>query len=107
MYLGKILEVAQTEELFSQPRHPYTEALISAIPIPDPHLRDEQRQILLTGEIPSARKPPPGCPFHPRCRYAEQNCSTDLPPLRDLDDGHRHFTACHYPDRVEFGLPQD
>ncbi len=107
MYLGKIVEVAQTEDLFSRPRHPYTEALISAIPIPDPRLRDEQRHIILTGEIPSARKPPPGCPFHPRCQYAEENCATDLAPLRMLDDGRRHLVACHYPDRVQFGLPLD
>ena len=103
MYLGKIVELAETEELFARPRHPYTEALLSAIPIPDPRLRGQRQQIILKGEIPSARKPPPGCPFHPRCRYAEARCSTDVPPLGALNDG-QHLVACHFPERVQAGL---
>jgi peptide/nickel transport system ATP-binding protein len=104
MYLGKIVELAVTEHLFTQPKHPYTEALLSAIPIPDPRLRDKRQQIILTGEIPSARNPPPGCPFHPRCRYAEERCSIDMPSLREVNGSH-HLTACHFPDRVQAGLP--
>ncbi len=99
MYLGKIVEVAATGALFAQPRHPYTEALLSAIAIPDPRLRDVRQRIILTGEIPSPRNPPPGCPFHPRCRYAESRCSTESPELRSAS-GAGHFSACHFPERV-------
>jgi peptide/nickel transport system ATP-binding protein len=104
MYLGKIVELAATDSLFTRPRHPYTEALLSAIPIPDPTLRDKRQQIILQGEIPSARKPPPGCPFHPRCRYAEQQCRTEVPPWREVN-GSQHLSACHFPERVKAGLP--
>ncbi len=103
MYLGKILELAITEDLFTRPRHPYTEALMSAIPIPDPRLRDKRGHIILEGEIPSARNPPPGCPFHPRCRYVEERCRAEVPPLRELNGG-QHLTACHFPERVQFRL---
>jgi len=106
MYLGKILELANTQELFTHPRHPYTEALMSAIPIPDPRLRDKRGHIILEGEIPSARKPPPGCPFHPRCRYVQERCRAEVPPLRELD-GSQRLTACHFPEQVQFGLSQD
>lgn len=106
MYLGKIVEIAETEALFTAPKHPYTEALMSAIPVPDPHLRDTRQHIVLTGEIPSARKPPPGCPFHPRCRYAEERCAAEVPPLRGIS-GSQRLTACHLPERVESGLPAD
>jgi len=100
MYLGRVVELASTEDLFTQPRHPYTEALMSAIPVPDPRLRDKRQQIVLKGEIPSARKPPPGCRFHPRCRYAEERCATDVPPLQALDSAAEHLVACHYPEKV-------
>lgn len=103
MYLGKIVEVAQTEELFTHPKHPYTEALISAVPIPDPRLREQRQHIILEGEIPSARTPPPGCPFHPRCRYAEQRCTTDVPALREVQQSG-HLSACHFPERVQMQL---
>ena len=103
MYLGKILELAGTQDLFTRPRHPYTEALMSAIPIPDPRLRDRSGHIILEGEIPSARNPPPGCPFHPRCRYVEDRCRTVAPLLRELKEGQR-LAACHFPARVQFGL---
>ena len=102
MYLGKIVEVARTEDLFTQPKHPYTEALTSAIPIPDPRLREQRAHIVLQGEIPSARKPPPGCPFHPRCRYAEERCSIEVPLLREIA-GPGHLTACFFPERVQIG----
>ena len=92
MYVGKIVEQAETEELFLNPRHPYTEALLSAIPKPDPDaLLDE---ITLEGEVPSPANPPPGCYFHPRCQYAQQICQEEIPPL--LEVGPDHFAACHF-----------
>ncbi len=106
MYLGKIVELAEAEYLFTQPRHPYTEALMSAIPIPDPRLRDKIQHIILEGEIPSARNPPPGCPFHPRCRYAEERCIAEVPRLRE-ENGSQRLTACHFPERVQFRLSWD
>lgn len=106
MYLGKILELAPTEELFAHPRHPYTEALMSAIPIPDPRQRDRRQQIILEGEIPSARRPPPGCTFHPRCRYAEAKCAREEPALRVVA-GAEHRAACFFPERVQSQAPWD
>jgi peptide/nickel transport system ATP-binding protein len=103
MYLGKVVELAETETLFAQPRHPYTEALMSAIPLPDPRLRGKRERILLTGEIPSPRNPPPGCPFHPRCHYAQERCSTETPPLQAIGETE-HLTACYFPDKVRVGL---
>jgi oligopeptide/dipeptide ABC transporter ATP-binding protein len=90
MYLGKIIEAAETEDLFLRPRHPYTEALLSAVPVPDP--RYKVRRIPLKGEIPSPINPPSGCRFHPRCPYAGSICRTDPPALQDLGDGH--YAAC-------------
>jgi peptide/nickel transport system ATP-binding protein len=103
MYLGKIVELAETLALFARPRHPYTEALMSAIPLPDPRLRGKRERILLTGEIPSPRTPPPGCPFHPRCRYAQERCSTEIPRLQAAE-GTEHLTACYFPEKVRVGL---
>lgn len=103
MYLGKIVELAETEALFTHPKHPYTEALMSAIAVPNPRLRDRRQRIVLEGEIPSPRNPPPGCAFHPRCRYAEGRCSTEAPSLREIDSD-RHLTACHFPERVQTRL---
>jgi oligopeptide/dipeptide ABC transporter ATP-binding protein len=104
MYLGKIVELAATESLFHHPRHPYTEALMSAIPLPDPRLRGRRERIILEGEIPSPRHPPPGCPFHPRCQYAREECRREAPPLRAIE-GTDHLTACYYPEEVRVGLP--
>lgn len=92
MYVGKIVELADTDDLFARPRHPYTEALMSAVPPPDPTLPDET--IILPGEIASPASPPSGCYFHPRCRYARDICKTDAPPL--VEAAHRHWTACHF-----------
>lgn len=103
MYLGKVMELAPTDELFRAPKHPYTEALMSAIAIPDPGLRDKRRRIILPGEIPSPRNPPPGCPFHPRCLYAEEMCAREAPALRELN-GAGHLSACHFPERVRGGV---
>ncbi|MFM9278852.1 ABC transporter ATP-binding protein [Paenibacillus jiagnxiensis] len=93
MYLGKIVELAGRDELFANPRHPYTEALLEAVPVPDPTLRRER--ILLTGEIPGPSNPPSGCVFHPRCPYAQEICRTQAPLL--TEHGAGHFAACHFP----------
>jgi peptide/nickel transport system ATP-binding protein/oligopeptide transport system ATP-binding protein len=90
MYLGKIVETATTDELFRRPRHPYTRALLSAVPLPDPTAVRERA--LLEGDIPSAMNPPPGCRFHTRCRFARESCRRDEPELPD--DGSGHATAC-------------
>jgi len=92
MYVGRLVELAQTEELFSSPRHPYTEALMSAVPRADP--RNRSHRILLQGDIPNPSNPPSGCYFHPRCRYAKEICSREAPQLLDL--GNEHFSACHF-----------
>jgi len=98
MYLGKIVEVSPAEELYRRPIHPYTEALLSAVPIPDPELASQRERIVLEGDVPSPITPPSGCRFHPRCRYATEICATDDPPLIDHGDGH--VAACHHPLNV-------
>ena len=96
MYLGKIAELCPTEELFTKPKHPYTEALMSAVPVPDPDWNVER--ILLEGDVPSPVAPPPGCYFHPRCQYAKDICKTEAPAYRDLGD--QHFVTCHFADSL-------
>jgi len=96
MYVGKIVETAPTEELFSLPKHPYTEALLSAVPVPDPRVKSEE--ILLAGDVPSPSNPPPGCYFHPRCRYAEALCSQEEPALQEVSPNH--YVACHFADKL-------
>jgi oligopeptide/dipeptide ABC transporter ATP-binding protein len=91
MYLGRIVELADSETLVRSPRHPYTQALLSAVPVVDPASR--RRRILLPGEVPSPIHPPPGCPFHPRCPVAEAACRTEVPGLRELRAGQE--AACH------------
>ncbi len=98
MYLGQIGELAPSEELWSHPRHPYTDALLSAVPIPDPDRSAERERIILVGDVPSPVAPPSGCRFHPRCPKAAPNCVTDVPVLQPrLADGPAHLAACHYP----------
>ncbi len=96
MYLGRIVELAPAAELYLRPRHPYTEALLNAVPVPDPAAR--RRHKLLKGEIPSPIHPPPGCHFHPRCPYARDICSSQSPEL--LDQGAGHLAACHFSSEV-------
>jgi oligopeptide transport system ATP-binding protein len=96
MYLGKIVEISPGEELYKRPIHPYTEALLSAVPIPDPDLSAERQQIVLEGDVPSPITPPSGCRFHPRCRYATEICTQQEPPLAEHGTGG-HLAACHHP----------
>lgn len=93
MYVGKLVEMAETEELYLNPRHPYTEALMSAVPKPDPRLNNVGKEILLEGDVADPSNPPSGCYFHPRCQYAIDRCSTEEPQLRDFNKGH--LVACH------------
>jgi peptide/nickel transport system ATP-binding protein len=99
MYLGKLVEVSPAEELYQRPIMPYTEALLSAVPIPDPDLARQRERIVLEGDVPSPINPPSGCRFHPRCRYATQVCSEIEPPLTDYGNGH--LAACHHPLNVD------
>jgi oligopeptide transport system ATP-binding protein len=99
MYLGKLVEVSPAEELYQRPIMPYTEALLSAVPIPDPDLSDQRERIVLEGDVPSPIDPPSGCRFHPRCRYMTQVCREVEPPLVDYGDGH--LAACHHPLNVD------
>jgi len=93
MYLGRIVEIATRDQLYKEPLHPYTQALMAAVPIPDPVLEATRPQQIITGEVPSALRPPPGCRFHPRCLHAMDTCKTQDPPLRDLGGGRA--VACH------------
>ena len=99
MYLGKLVEVSPAEELYTRPIMPYTEALLSAVPIPDPDLSEQRQRIVLEGDVPSPISPPSGCRFHPRCRYATDICSKVEPPL--VDYGNEHLAACHHPLNVD------
>ncbi|MBE3037926.1 MAG: dipeptide ABC transporter ATP-binding protein [Chloroflexi bacterium] len=96
MYVGMLVEVAPTERLFNAPRHPYTEALLSAVPKPDPRLRS--RRMVLEGEVADPANPPSGCYFHPRCRYAQARCAAERPELRDLGQGQQ--VACHFAEQL-------
>jgi peptide/nickel transport system ATP-binding protein/oligopeptide transport system ATP-binding protein len=96
MYLGRIVELADATELYREPRHPYTEALLNAVPVPDPSLPRVSEP--LKGEVPSPLNPPPGCHFHPRCPYAREICYSVDPPLEDK--GGEHFAACHFSEEV-------
>jgi oligopeptide transport system ATP-binding protein len=102
MYLGKIVEMSPAEELYVRPIMPYTEALLSAVPVPDPDLAAKRERIVLEGDVPSPINPPAGCRFHPRCRYATQVCMEIEPPL--VEYGNGHLAACHHPLNVDSTL---
>jgi oligopeptide transport system ATP-binding protein len=92
MYLGKMVELADSDELFDNPRHPYTQALLSAVPVPDPSVEAQRAHQVLQGEVPSPMNPPPGCVFHPRCSLAQESCKKAIPALEQQRDGH--WVAC-------------
>lgn len=93
MYLGRIVEITDSDELYDNPLHPYTQALLSAVPIPDPVVDRQRKRILLTGDVPSPVFPPSGCNFHPRCHRAIDSCKEHVPELRNM--GGEHWVACH------------
>jgi peptide/nickel transport system ATP-binding protein len=105
MYLGGLVEEAPSQALYDEPLHPYTRALLSAIPVPDPELEDRRERILLTGDLPSPAAPPAGCRFHTRCPWRQpERCDDERPELRVVEGtagGHR--VACHYAERIRSG----
>ena len=103
MYVGKIVELADTDSLYSRPLHPYTEAILSAAP--DTGLEERRKRIILEGEVANPANVPSGCPFHPRCRYAQEKCKKDIPSFKEVLPGH--FCACHYAGEVELEGVQD
>jgi peptide/nickel transport system ATP-binding protein len=99
MYVGKVVESAPVNDLYTTPKHPYTEALMSAVPIQNPRQRKLQSRIRLEGEIADPSNPPGGCYFHPRCQYAQERCKTDVPELRPM--GVNRSVACHFAETLE------
>ncbi|MCE7791680.1 ATP-binding cassette domain-containing protein [Salipaludibacillus sp. CUR1] len=95
MYLGKVVELTTREKLFANPMHPYTEGLLSAVPVPDPEVRESRERVVLKGDIPSPVNPPSGCSFHTRCPFADEKCKQEVPEFRELKPDH--FVSCHYP----------
>ena len=93
MYLGRIVEITTSDELYANPKHPYTISLLSAVPIPDPVIDRTRDRIILTGDVPSPVDPPSGCPFHTRCYMAIDKCKSVVPPLRNI--GGEHHVSCH------------
>jgi oligopeptide transport system ATP-binding protein len=94
MYLGRIMELSEVDDLYNDPKHPYTQALLSAVPVPDPEVEQSRRHIILEGDIPSPANPPPGCPFNTRCPVAQDRCSQEVPEFRELAPSH--WVACHF-----------
>jgi len=97
MYLGRLMEITDRDSLYADPRHPYTHALLSAVPIPDPDIEAQRERILLQGDLPSPINPPEGCVFHTRCWKAQERCRTEIPLVRWIGAGHA--VACHYPEQ--------
>ncbi len=97
MYAGRLVEITDVDTLFESPAHPYTEALLSAMPVPDP--KRTGHRVLLFGEVADPSNPPSGCAFHPRCRYAETQCREEMPELREIENGH--FARCHLSEKTK------
>ena len=98
MYVGQIVELGPTDDLFMNPQHPYTEVLLSAVPVPDPRMRNRRARIKPEGVVADPVNPPNGCYFHPRCRYARERCAQDTPALREITPGH--YAACHFSEEL-------
>jgi oligopeptide transport system ATP-binding protein len=103
MYLGKIMELGSVDQLYNDPKHPYTMALLSAVPVPDPVLEANRERVILEGDIPSPANPPPGCPFNTRCPVAQERCVTEVPQFREIDPGR--WVACHFAESASEQLP--
>jgi peptide/nickel transport system ATP-binding protein len=101
MYLGHLVELTESSELYKKPLHPYTQALLSAIPIPDPDIEDQRERIILKGELPSPINPPSGCVFRTRCPMAMEVCSAEKPSWQEFEANH--FVACHLYDKNKTG----
>ena len=100
MYLGRLVELADADEIYDHPLHPYSKALISAVPMPDPNTAKTNKRIVLSGDIPSPLNAPSGCPFRTRCQFATEKCAQSMPEFKEYKPGH--FVACHKVDE-EFG----
>lgn len=98
MYAGRVVETGTTQDIFEQPQHPYTEALLSAVPVPDPERK--ARRIILSGDVPNPADIPAGCPFHPRCRFAQDICRQEVPLLRPVGSGNNQRAACHFSETL-------
>lgn len=104
MYVGRLVESAPAKSLYFDLKHPYTEALMSSVPIHNPRMRGKKKRIRLEGEVADPSNPPSGCYFHPRCKYAKERCTTEVPPLRDL--GNDRFVACHFAEELDLSNVQ-